>query len=467
MIKLDPSIDIKSPDDKVSLPYLPHRIARQQSSFGAALDSPHYAPSDFETMSSSISQKDGNTNANNKASKDGNRFESKQENPINDGQALSLTIEEQKSDKINDFHINELISTVATIPSFNNKSNIDNIAQHENEMQFPLFNKQSINIESTIEKDHSNPNIPYSDSNNITKQISDTSNNNYTLLLSSHNLINAPKNHSHGQHRLIKTPQEISSLSYESLPENNTSVESLALKDTINIDGHPIADEDISQSFLKKSIEITSNVHQKNSSQIDDTINYSRHNSDRNSYFIDSSSHQAEATEKNGSQHGNGIPFDFSYPENHNSSQDKVQNIAQFYELSKYLKDTTRDDIMRYARLIIRGQNQGEIRLTLQPAEMGTVRVRLQLEDSSIVGRFIVENNNVREIFEQNLPDLQRSFREQGIQVGNMDVSVTSDEKNQQHEYNDLSANTSGAYNMISQISFQFINDGSMLDIYA
>jgi hypothetical protein len=90
------------------------------------------------------------------------------------------------------------------------------------------------------------------------------------------------------------------------------------------------------------------------------------------------------------------------------------------------LRGKMNGEIVKQSSIILKDQDSGEIRLILKPERLGTVRIRIHLQDNHIAGRIIVDNNTVREVFERNLADLERSFREQGFSTGGLDVSVGS-----------------------------------------
>lgn len=90
------------------------------------------------------------------------------------------------------------------------------------------------------------------------------------------------------------------------------------------------------------------------------------------------------------------------------------------------LRSKMNGEIVKQSSIILKDQDSGEIRLILKPERLGTVRIRIHLQDNHIAGRIIVDNNSVREVFERNLADLERSFREQGFSTGGLDVSVGS-----------------------------------------
>ncbi|MCL1817646.1 MAG: flagellar hook-length control protein FliK, partial [Spirochaetaceae bacterium] len=88
--------------------------------------------------------------------------------------------------------------------------------------------------------------------------------------------------------------------------------------------------------------------------------------------------------------------------------------------LLRRMREDANSDIVRSARIILKDSNEGEIRLVLKPASLGEVRIQLSVQDNLIGGRILVENESVRSVFEQNMPDLASSFRESGLQLGEL-----------------------------------------------
>jgi len=97
---------------------------------------------------------------------------------------------------------------------------------------------------------------------------------------------------------------------------------------------------------------------------------------------------------------------------------------GQAVELRQALNEQLNGEIVRSARLIVRGSDRGEIRLNLKPESLGSVRIALQMQDGHIAGRIIVDNQSVREAFEQNLAALQKAFAEGGMDASGLEVSV-------------------------------------------
>ncbi|WP_319561872.1 flagellar hook-length control protein FliK [Marispirochaeta sp.] len=108
-----------------------------------------------------------------------------------------------------------------------------------------------------------------------------------------------------------------------------------------------------------------------------------------------------------------------------NIARSDSQPVQAAADLSRALKDEGNAEILKKAQFVLKDRDQGEIRLILKPEKLGEVRIRLNLTDNRhIAGRIIVENNSVREVFQENMEALNRAFRENGFQTTGLDVSV-------------------------------------------
>jgi flagellar hook-length control protein FliK len=102
--------------------------------------------------------------------------------------------------------------------------------------------------------------------------------------------------------------------------------------------------------------------------------------------------------------------------------------------LLRRMRDEGNAQIVKSARFILTDKNEGEIRLVLKPESLGEVRIRLSMQDNLIGGRILVENESVREVFEQNMPGLASAFKESGFEMGSMNVSVGNGDTRESEE---------------------------------
>lgn len=104
--------------------------------------------------------------------------------------------------------------------------------------------------------------------------------------------------------------------------------------------------------------------------------------------------------------------------------------------LSQQLKNQTNQDIAKNINFIMKDNNQGEIKLILKPEALGQVKIHLDLNENNIVGRIVVENNSVRQAFNENLASLSEALKEQGFENAALDVSVGERDGEKQQQQN-------------------------------
>ena len=102
-------------------------------------------------------------------------------------------------------------------------------------------------------------------------------------------------------------------------------------------------------------------------------------------------------------------------------SASKGQIAGHFKTL---LKDKGVPEIVKQTGILLKDNNQGEIKLILRPESLGKVRIRLNLNENNIAGRIFVENINVKDAFNSSLDDLQRALRDAGFDNTALEVFV-------------------------------------------
>ena len=111
-------------------------------------------------------------------------------------------------------------------------------------------------------------------------------------------------------------------------------------------------------------------------------------------------------------------------PSREGSQRTAEGNPTAAPSFSEILKEKGIGQLVKQTGILLKDDNRGEIKLILKPEALGKVRIRLNLEDSRIVGRILVETSSVKEAFSQNLEELQRSLRESGFESAHLEVSV-------------------------------------------
>lgn len=97
---------------------------------------------------------------------------------------------------------------------------------------------------------------------------------------------------------------------------------------------------------------------------------------------------------------------------------------AAFATLARRLNGDLGSTIVRQAQVMLNDSGTAEIKLIIRPPELGRVRIQLQMDQGHIAGRILVDNGNVREVIQQNLPALERAFAEAGLELGSLEIDL-------------------------------------------
>jgi flagellar hook-length control protein FliK len=108
------------------------------------------------------------------------------------------------------------------------------------------------------------------------------------------------------------------------------------------------------------------------------------------------------------------------------------------------LREMTGSDLVKTAGLVVR-DGGGEIRLTLKPESLGSVRIRLSLEDGKVEGRIVVDTPEARQAFEAGIEGLTRALQADGFQTGALQVSVSGGNANDSRQAAGLLGDTIAA----------------------
>jgi flagellar hook-length control protein FliK len=105
-------------------------------------------------------------------------------------------------------------------------------------------------------------------------------------------------------------------------------------------------------------------------------------------------------------------------------------------QLTQQIRTTTGPEIVRMAKFILKDQDMGEIKLRLKPEALGEVKISLNINNGRLGGNILVENNAVRDIFQNSLDNLVRGLREEGFETTGLDVNVRGEEQYSQQGQN-------------------------------
>lgn len=93
------------------------------------------------------------------------------------------------------------------------------------------------------------------------------------------------------------------------------------------------------------------------------------------------------------------------------------------------------NQVVQGTKMSINMSDQGsEILIKLNPKNLGNVSLKMAFDKGEVMAQIQVENQTVKGIIESNLDDLRSALREEGYEVGDLDVSVNKEDTGEQNE---------------------------------
>lgn len=100
--------------------------------------------------------------------------------------------------------------------------------------------------------------------------------------------------------------------------------------------------------------------------------------------------------------------------------------------LSKEIASSA-NDLVKTGSIILKDNNAGTINLILNPEELGSVKIKLEISDNQITGKILVASKEAYDAFNQNLNLLKNAFIDSGFSAGGFDLAFTG--SNQQGDF--------------------------------
>lgn len=91
------------------------------------------------------------------------------------------------------------------------------------------------------------------------------------------------------------------------------------------------------------------------------------------------------------------------------------------------------NDLVKTGSIILKDNNAGTINLILNPEELGSVKIKLEISDNQITGKILVASKEAYDAFNQNLNLLKNAFIGSGFSAGGFDLAFTG--SNQQGDF--------------------------------
>ena len=125
---------------------------------------------------------------------------------------------------------------------------------------------------------------------------------------------------------------------------------------------------------------------------------------------------------------------------NDRSGSDSSWNLNSFKTLTNTREETTAaktaqqaprfreqlDSLMDRARVVVRDNKNATFTLKLHPRELGSISIKLGLEQGVLHGKFLVDTPEAKILLMQNLETIREELAQSGVMVGDFNVDVSS-----------------------------------------
>jgi flagellar hook-length control protein FliK len=89
-------------------------------------------------------------------------------------------------------------------------------------------------------------------------------------------------------------------------------------------------------------------------------------------------------------------------------------------------------------------RGQAQARLTLHPAELGGVEIKLRVTTHGLLASITADRPESAQVLQQAGADLKRALEAQGVQVAGLDIGVAGEDARQRAQQRDTDPNAAG-----------------------
>lgn len=217
------------------------------------------------------------------------------------------------------------------------------------------------------------------------------------------------------------------------------------------------------RNYLTKDKQVDKNNHRnidKDMVQIEDTkleiaINTEKSSNDTNSYNFEGELDNLEKQENK-----EDVVLAFT-----NRIDNKIVGHTKIDE--KVFLDNNiekiEDSILQMIKLV-KEDNTSTMKLELYPKDLGSLDITLTMEDGVISAKLLVDSENIKGLFLENIDKLNESLSMQDIQISNFQVDVNSGKKEQEFEdkkkkLKNRNLNLKGIRNINENIAINHVED--------
>ncbi|MFN3872127.1 MAG: flagellar hook-length control protein FliK [Ignavibacterium sp.] len=106
-----------------------------------------------------------------------------------------------------------------------------------------------------------------------------------------------------------------------------------------------------------------------------------------------------------------------------------IKNPVESRTLEKFLQILDKQEIIQRSEIVSYSKQSHSVEIKLSPKELGSIKILLDTNDNNVSAKIEVGNEHTRAIVVNNLSQLKESLNQQGINLNNVNVTVSSEEQ--------------------------------------
>ncbi|MFN3694298.1 MAG: flagellar hook-length control protein FliK, partial [Ignavibacterium sp.] len=106
-----------------------------------------------------------------------------------------------------------------------------------------------------------------------------------------------------------------------------------------------------------------------------------------------------------------------------------IKNPVESRTLEKFLQILDKQEIIQRSEIVSYSKQSHSVEIKLSPEELGSIKILLDTNDNNVSAKIEVGNEHTKAIVVNNLSQLKESLNQQGINLNNVNVTVSSEEQ--------------------------------------
>ncbi|AFH50240.1 Hypothetical protein IALB_2537 [Ignavibacterium album JCM 16511] len=114
---------------------------------------------------------------------------------------------------------------------------------------------------------------------------------------------------------------------------------------------------------------------------------------------------------------------------NKNIVEHFIKNPVESKTLEKFLQFLDKQEIIQKSEIVNYSKQNHSVEIKLSPKELGSIKILLDTNDNNVSAKIEVGNEQTKAVVVNNLPQLKETLSQQGVNLNNVNVTVSSEEQ--------------------------------------